>query len=226
MESIFNENGSLKSAEEIRQNCFFEMLDKNPKFVDQLADSIESRIVVAPIDIATLGPSGTDSEAAAKKILEEKGLPGEVVLCDSFEAAKKHAIENNSYFLIPAAYVVRVRDGSVKDTWGDFNFREMDRLETIDAVVSPLKDMGVAKNKDCNNPQSVALHPATDVFAEKYVPDLRREYILSKPLAVKECSEGKADMCIGSIDVIERFENLEIVEIFKPKMVWVLYKRR
>jgi len=86
--------------------------------------------------------------------------------------------------------------------------------------------MCVAKNKDCANPQSVALHPATEVFAQKYTPDLRRDYIHSKPLAVEQCSRGESDMCIGSADVIERFENLEIVERFNPKMVWVLYKPR
>lgn len=184
--------------------------------------------MIAPIvstkDIATLGPAGTDSENAAKRILESQQIPGHVVLCESFEAAKEHAIQNNSYFLIPTAYAVRGADGTVKDTWGDFNFREADRLEIVDSFALPLKDMCVAKNKDCINPQSVALHPATEVFAQKYTPDLRRDYIHSKPLAVEQCSRGESDMCIGSADVIERFSNLEIIERFNPKMVWVLYK--
>ena len=226
MQQIFNKDRSLKTAEEIRQIQFFQMLDRNPQFVDQLAGSIGSKVNEGPADIATLGPSGTDSEAAAKKISEQKALHGEVRLFDSFEAAKEYAIENNSYFLIPAAYAARGKDGSVKDTWGDFNFRDIDRLEPLDAIVLPLKEMCVARNVDCDDPQSVALHPATDVFAEKYVPDMERRYIHSKPLAVKECSEGRADMCLGSADVIEKFENLEITERFQPKMVWVLYARK
>ena len=39
--SIFNEDGSLKSKEEIQQESFFEMLDRNPHLVDQLAENIE-----------------------------------------------------------------------------------------------------------------------------------------------------------------------------------------
>ena len=50
MASIKNEDGSLKSAEEIRQERFFEVLDRNPKFVDQLAkiEGIESKLGGCP----------------------------------------------------------------------------------------------------------------------------------------------------------------------------------
>ncbi len=183
-------------------------------------------IVSQQTTIATLGPEGTDSEAAARIILERKGLEGNIVLCESFDAARVWAIGHDAYFLIPAAYAARDENGRVKDTWGDFNFREMDSLELVDSIVLPLKEMCIARNRACETPESIALHPATDVFAERYAPGLRRDYVHSKPLVVERCSEGKSDLCIGSSDVAERFDNLEIERRFNPKMVWVLYSRR
>jgi hypothetical protein len=181
--------------------------------------------VVVPIGIATLGPEGTDSENAAKRIINLRNLEGGVILCDSFEIAKQKSIQDNHYFLIPAAY--SSRDSNViTDTWGDFNFREMGKLELLDALVLPLKEMCVARNDLCINPISVSLHPSTEVFAQRYANNFKRDYIHSKPLAVKRCSEGLSDLCIGSSDVIERYDNLIIQERFQPNMVWTLYARR
>tara|TARA_Y100000310_G_scaffold105664_1_gene104138 strand:+ start:9385 stop:9957 length:573 start_codon:yes stop_codon:yes gene_type:complete len=188
-----------------------------------------------------LGPAGTDSEAAAFTILKHKvknpkiilydwlvdELPEpytpDIVLCDSFEKAKDFAIENNYHFLMPAAYAAR-NNGSITDTWGDFHFREMDRIEAIDSFVIPLKQMCLAKNTDVEESKTILLHPATEPFAKRYAPNLERIYLHSKPLVVQECANGGADMCIGSSDIVSMYDNLEIIEAFTPKMAWVLYQ--
>jgi len=183
-------------------------------------------IVSQPTAIATLGPEGTDSEAAAKRVLQRNGIDGGVVLCSGFEAAKDHAIMNNTYLLVPAAYASRDSQGNVVDTWGDFNFRNLEALDLVDSLVLPLKEMCVARNVDCVEARTIALHPATDVFADRFADGLERIYIHSKPLAVKHCSEGQSDMCIGSADVIEGFDNLKVEQSVTPKMIWALYTRR
>lgn len=43
-ESIFNQDGSLKTSEDIIQDKFFEVLDRNPHLVDQLAKNVEESI--------------------------------------------------------------------------------------------------------------------------------------------------------------------------------------
>jgi len=181
---------------------------------------------IVSASIATLGPDGTDSEAAAKQVLQRNSIAGEVVLCESFESAREHAIQHNTYLLVPAAYAARDSEGRVIDTWGDFNFRNLDNLELEDSIVLPLKEMCVARNIESIEPRTIALHPATDIFAERYAKGLEKIYIHSKPLAVKHCSEGQSDLCIGSADVVERFENLVVEQSVKPKMIWALYSRR
>lgn len=176
-------------------------------------------------DIATLGPEGTDSEDAARQVMKSRGIGGRVSPCNSFYDAVEHAIANHSYCLIPAAFKRSDEEGKVVDTWGDLNFREQ-RLELIDALVLPLKEMCFARNNSCENPESIALHPATTVFADKFAPELERKAIDSKPLAVKACSDGIVDMCIGSSDVVESFPNLTIERRFTPNMIWALYRPR
>ena len=61
------------------------------------------------------------------------------MLFNSFQLARDYAVERNTYFLIPAAYSSRSADGSVNDTWGDFNFRE-DSLIIDDAIALPEDD--------------------------------------------------------------------------------------
>lgn len=176
-------------------------------------------------DLVTLGPSGTDSENAAKQIMQMQNIPGEIVLCNSFYNAIEHAVGNNSYCLIPAAFQ-RQENGVIVDTWGNLNFREGSRLELLNATVLPLKEMCFARNLQIAVPETIALHPSTGVFADIYAPNLKRVIIDSKPLAVRACSEGRADACIGSVDVVNSFGNLEIEQRFQPNMIWALYRPR
>ena len=73
---------------------------------------------------------------------------------------------------------------------------------------------------------NIVIHPATEVFSNKYAQNMKIEYTHSKPVGVQLCREGRYDMCIGSSDTIEKFPNLEIVQRFSPKMVWALYRPR
>ena len=86
--------------------------------------------------------------------------------------------------------------------------------------------MALARNLESKTQDSIILHRATKVFADSLVPGVNQTYTKSKPLGVKECSKGSYDMCIGSTEVIQKFDNLEIMEKFKPEMVWTLYERR
>ncbi|MFT4326717.1 MAG: hypothetical protein ACMXYK_04405 [Candidatus Woesearchaeota archaeon] len=177
-----------------------------------------------PIAIATLGPEGTDSEAVAK-YLKERGIAAEIVLCKTFRDALHYARENGSYLLVPTAYVDKDENGVLKDSWGKMHFELLGEFTLEEVFERQLQKMCVAQRSDVQTPSNIALHPATDQFAYKYLGDkLRRSYLKAKPEAVRRCSEGEFDMCIGSVPVVEQFDNLEIIERFSPTMVWTLYK--
>ena len=175
--------------------------------------------------IATLGPKGTDSESAADRIKQILGNSGEIVLCDSFREAEEAAKQMRCLYLIPAAYTKKDADGKVLETWADVNFRLSieGMLELHSCHVLPLKELSIARRQGCELAQSISLHPATEMFAQEYEPNLRRIYINSKPLAVEACSNGITDKCIGSSDVISAAGNLTIERSFSPSMVWAMY---
>ena len=175
------------------------------------------------IGIATLGPKGTDSENAAINIQLKEKIKGEIILKDTFYNALDFAIENNSHFLIPAAFKRTNNEGKVVDTWGDINFRYTNEIEIVKTYNLPLKEMCIARNKNIESIDSVIIHPATEPFANAYLQGVKIHYTHSKPLAVESCAKGEYAACIGSSDVVMQNNNLEIINRFSPSMVWVLY---
>jgi prephenate dehydratase len=173
--------------------------------------------------ITTLGPRGTDSENAATKIKSLRDISGEIILCESFRNAIKMAINNNNYCLIPAAFSDKDNNGMIIDNWTAINFIE-EEIELVDAIILPLKEMCIAKRNNIETINSIILHTATEPFANKYFPGIKKIYCQSKPLAVKLCNDGIADACIGSRDVIEYTTQLQIIKSIRKNMVWTLYQ--
>ncbi|UQW99112.1 hypothetical protein [Streptomyces sp. RerS4] len=169
--------------------------------------------------VATLGPEGTDAHAEALRLFDQ------AVLAPTFDAALRYAYENDTFALVAAGFVERAGE-AVRDLWVDMHFRNLGRMRVDEVWVSPTKDMCVA-TRSHGSPEtarSLALHPATRVFADTFVPGARRRYVDAKPVAVRLVAQGKADCCIGSVDVVER-HGLRIHEVFRPTMVWCLYRR-
>ncbi|MFT4303509.1 MAG: hypothetical protein ACMXYG_03020 [Candidatus Woesearchaeota archaeon] len=176
--------------------------------------------------IATLGPSGTDSENVAKQLIQQQ-VAREIVLCKSFRESLEYARKNNTYLLIPAAYIDKDDQGKLCDSWGRMHFELMDEFKIKDVFERPLQELCIAKKRDVINPNSIIIHPATENFVDRYVDSkVRRYYSKSKPEAVQRCSLENFDMCIGSVPVVEQFANLEIIKRFSPTMVWILYQQR
>ncbi len=170
--------------------------------------------------ISTLGPSRTDSAHEARKHCSS------VVLFPSFPAAVKHAHETGGYALIPAGYL-DFQDGKLADTWVDMHFRLLGQMRIVDVWQSPTKVMCLAINRervaDRGSIRSIALHPATAVFARQACADAEITYFNSKPLAVGAAVSGQVDACIGSVDVVAD-SPLKPVDYFHPTMVWTLYQ--
>ncbi|MGW2680899.1 hypothetical protein [Streptomyces sp. NPDC001436] len=168
--------------------------------------------------VATLGPEGTDAHAEALRLF------GQAVLVESFDAAVRYAYETRTSALVAAGFVERNQE-AVADLWVDLHFRNLERMRMDQVWVSPTKQMCVATSQtaDPATARSVALHPATAVFADRFVTaGARRQFVDAKPVAVRLVADGRADCCIGSVDVVQRY-GLRIHQVFQPTMIWCLY---
>lgn len=170
--------------------------------------------------ISTLGPIGTDSDHEARKHCSN------VELFPSFPAAAANALETGGYALVPAGYL-DFQDGEMADSWVDLHFRLLGLVRIVDVWESPTKEMCLAINservQDRESIRSIALHPATAVFARQVTANAEISYFSSKPLAVGAAESGRVDACIGSVDVVAS-SSLKPVGYFRPTMVWILYE--
>ncbi|HDR8040747.1 TPA: hypothetical protein QCZ17_003009 [Bacillus cereus] len=166
--------------------------------------------------IVTLGPMGTDASVIASS------LSNEVIFKESFEQSMEYAHTHKLAALICCGFVER-KNGQIQDGWVDLNFRYMDKMKLTHAFHAKTKMMCVAKRKDCEEPKTIIIHPATQTFANIYTPGLEVHYTNNKPSAVRLTAKGLYDMCIGSVDVIGQYECLEILSTFQPSMVWAIY---
>jgi hypothetical protein len=169
--------------------------------------------------LVTLGPSGTDSETLAKSIAET------VILKPSFPEVMEYAFEKELLALIPCGYKKKEQE-AITDTWVDLHFRSMGKMEVIETLYRPTKLMCLAKRYDIEVPRNIVIHPATEAYALEISPKVEIHYVDNKPEAVQLTAQGIFDMCIGSIDVVEKFPELKPLKLYNQQMVWVVYKKR
>jgi len=171
-------------------------------------------------EVATLGPVGTDAEHEARRIAPV------LHLCGSFPDAMLYALRNGVHALVPAGYIDVVQ-GVVADSWVALHFNYDGRMQILRTWHQPTKPMCLAMRRDLEIATQeglrLALHPATAAFAERFMPDAQHLTVRSKPRAVELAAHGDAEACIGSVDVVERYANLRVVQVFAPVMVWCLY---
>ncbi|MEV5242600.1 hypothetical protein AB0K89_26360 [Streptomyces cinnamoneus] len=168
--------------------------------------------------VITLGPQGTDASHAARRFPK-------VELVSSFPEAMQTAWERDAAALICAGFLERGRRGAT-DGWVDLHFRWNGRMKLRSCWAEPTKPMGIALapvvTGCAERVRTVALHPATSAFADRYLPGVPRHYVVAKPLAVEMTALGQADACIGSLDVLATTD-LVVVHVLRPDMVWCLY---
>lgn len=170
--------------------------------------------------VATLGPAGTDAETMARQLTQD------VVLCDSFSAAMDHAITNGTQALIACGYK-EIAGKRIVDTWVDLHFRSYGKVKIVNTYCRKTKPMCIAKRRGCENPGSIVIHPATESFVPlaPWKKNLEVSYVNAKPKAAEQAADGLFDSCIASCDVVKQYNNLEIVKVLEPQMVWALYER-
>ena len=174
-------------------------------------------MVNAFIYIATLGPSGTDSERAAIYYGNKLGKPYQLDLRRSFDNALQMVRSQEASFgIVPAAYK------AVDDDLFRLHVRNRD-LVIVEAFPLATKEMCLGKKPGTEEIRRVALHPTTDSLCP---PGVEKLYIHSKPLCVEAVVKGEADAAIGSVDVMRQY-GLEIAEGFgEIPMTWEVFRKR
>ncbi|MER7673120.1 hypothetical protein ABTY61_32325 [Kitasatospora sp. NPDC096128] len=177
------------------------------------------RDTVGPHDaVVTLGPEGTDAHHEASRHFAT------VLLADTFELAVQQALARDCHAMVAAGFVERRGPGGeVSDLWVDVHFRHHGAVELAAVWEAPTKAMCLAALPGIPSPRTIALHPATGAFAERYAPAAGRRYVDAKPLAVRQVLDGLTEGCIGSVDVVQR-AGLTVLQEFRPTMVWCLYR--
>jgi hypothetical protein len=168
--------------------------------------------------LATLGPEGTDAQAMAAKISDN------VILCASFPEAMEYAQRHNGHALVACGFR-QVKEGQVVDSWVDLHFRFYGKMKVIETYCEDTKPMCIAKQIECKVPKTLVIHPATQAFVHLAPWDVRVSYVDAKPEAARLTALGTYDSCIASADIVAKYPNLEIIETFKPQMVWAVYEK-
>ncbi len=158
-----------------------------------------SRIVV----LHTLGPAGTNCEAAAHAWFRRLGGVGRVELHPTLELAVERMPEDDTHALLGCV---------VYPDLHTLVFSNLDRLELADCFIFPTFNMLFAKRPGVAHLSSVASHPAP----RHLVPaGLKVSLVNSNSQAALDCANGIVDACITTLPAAQK-HGLQIVNDHGP----------
>jgi hypothetical protein len=150
----------------------------------------------------TLGPHGTNLEAAAHEWFRRRGVDGEVVLHPTLESATP---------TLPATGRHAVLACAVYPALHTLVFSNLTRLRMVDSFLMPTHNMVLASS-GAGRPRRFASHPAPSGL----VPSGATVVLAtSNSQAAIECAEGRVEGCVTTI-VAARERGLNVLEDFGP----------
>jgi hypothetical protein len=159
----------------------------------------------------TLGPSGTNLQAAAHAWFERRGTAGDVVLHASLEAAMEAAPPTGEHAIAACA---------VYPDLHTLVFANLTRLRMVDSFIMPTHNMVLASTST-STPAAVSTHPAPAGLVPR---GAKRRLVLSNSQAAIDCARGMSDGCITT-SVAARERGLRVVRDFGPvPMVFTIHQ--
>lgn len=142
--------------------------------------------ISAKINIHTLGPKGTNCEAAALYWLEKNNINGSVILHDTLEKGMDSMRCDTEDSVLLGCVVYPELHNLV--------FNNKDVSEIVGCFVFPTMPMLLAARNELHEPGKIASHPAPVAL----IPDYFVDTILvnSNSVAAKFCADGVVDACI------------------------------
>lgn len=151
--------------------------------------------------VRTLGPEGSNLEAAAHEWFRRNGRSGHVVLHASVEDAIESAEGRHEAILACAAY----------PKLHDIVFRNLSTLEIVDSFIMPTHNMVLAAPSD-GDISSCASHRAPSSLLPEGVRWVESS---SNSQAAVDCLSGRADACITT-DIAARRHGMTVLRDFGP----------
>jgi hypothetical protein len=142
-------------------------------------------------ELHTLGPAGTNCEAAAHHWFALQGRPGRVVLHETLE---RGLVEMAG---LPGAALLGC---AVYPELHTLVFSHLDRLALADSFLMPTFEMVLAARAPGARPATVATHPAP----QGLVPEAAAKTLVdSNAAAAIACAEGRVEGCITTLKAAE-----------------------
>ena len=138
------------------------------------------------IRLHTLGPSGTNCEAAAKHWIKEKGYSGEVVLYEQLESAVKEVKGPNDFLLACVVY----------PKLNNIYFENIQSIKLVDCFLFDTHEMVLASKHPMDTATTIIVHPAPAGLAD---PNLEITFANSNAHAAIEVANGNFDSCITTL---------------------------
>lgn len=177
--------------------------------------------------IKTLGPKTTDCYRATEYWISQQNKSFIIKTYSSIEKLFNN-LNKNDYILMPVGYANR--KSPEMRSWIDFHFRYLDYLCIQDVFVLNTLSMAVLENTSYIINKAI-LQSSTYQILKKYIHDVKEiDYASSKSKALSLfleksyryviCSEAEM-IKVGVIDL-----PFKILQIIRPKMIWVVYNSK
>ena len=169
--------------------------------------------------IATLGPSGTCHERAARAYLDFQGVEDyEFAFIEDFFDGLELIRGREDAFLIQCSAHPLVHKVTE---------RYWDEVFVVDTFVYPTKSLAVLSRRDVEKPRTLGLVPATAGYIDEGDWDEIVD-VTSKPIVARELLEGRYEAGLTHLEHAERHpEQLRVEqEIGEIDTTWVLYGTR
>ncbi|MEE1930129.1 bacilysin biosynthesis protein BacA [Streptomyces sp. TRM 70351] len=159
----------------------------------------------------TLGPQGTNLEAASHEWLRRRGVEGTVELHTSVEAALEAVPDDGRHALTVCA---------VYPALHTLVFGNLHRLHMVDSFVMPTHNMVLA-TAGTARPRTVASHPAP----RGLVPDdAGTVEVLSNSRAAADCAQGLVEGCITTLVAAQRHGLRVLRDFGRVPMVFTIHQ--
>lgn len=167
------------------------------------------------MNVATLGPEGTNSELAAKWYIAQRGLRADVILTATPEDSVRCIVEGQADVAIACAVYPRLNH-LVFDNLGKVTISDCFRFSTDEMVL--------ARSPSAAGLTTVLSHPAPRTLIEGNGYDIRES--TSNSAAARACAAGESDGCITTRNAADS-NGLVIVRSFGAiPMGWVVLARQ
>ncbi|MEP3295861.1 MAG: prephenate dehydratase [Pseudoruegeria sp.] len=151
--------------------------------------------------IRTLGPTGTNCEAAARHWSTQHGLDTDVELHDTLETAMELTLTEEGTALLGCV---------VYPDLHQLVFPHLSQMKLADVFLFDTFNMVLATRQGNQDFQMVATHPAPQSLVNSDYPI---KLVSSNSEAAKICASGQADACITTLPAAKA-QGLEIVRNF------------